>query len=64
MDPNTALRNIRALCRDIDRASINAEVLDLAEELAQHIEGLDQWLSAGGFPPADWTTNSTTASQL
>jgi len=44
MDPDAALEEIRQLCRTSD------------SRLAELISGLDEWLSRGGFKPADWQT--------
>lgn len=49
MDPNAALTEMRAIIascqdgRDYD-----------ADRLAELAGALDQWLSSGGFLPADW----------
>ena len=45
MDPDAALEEIRALMNDGDSADVR---------LIELFEGLDQWLSQGGFPPAPW----------
>ena len=46
MDPDEALRKIRELINDGDSADI---------ELVHLFDGLDQWLSKGGFLPKDWS---------
>lgn len=57
MDPNAALAEIRRL---IDNLKFQIEPdtglvdLDDASELIDRFEGLDGWLSKGGFLPADW----------
>jgi hypothetical protein len=51
MDPNEALRLIRQICRDVETDDEKVENWD---ELVNLIEGLDQWISKGGFLPKDW----------
>ena len=46
MDPDTALAQIRELINDGDSADI---------ALVHAFQGLDEWLSRGGFLPADWS---------
>lgn len=46
MDPDEALDNLRALIAD------GSDPAAIAEQFA----ALDEWLSNGGFPPADWRT--------
>lgn len=48
MDPNETLRRLRELCEQ-------PVSLDACEEIQQHFEALDGWLSTGGFMPAAWT---------
>lgn len=68
MDPEEALRQIRIIANAIlaDTDALNSEshprdcghVLVLAESghnLATVVTGLDEWLTGGGFLPADWT---------
>ncbi len=59
MDPNKALANIRALARDIQHPPFDCDALSLADELAETVEGLDQWMSKGGFPPNEWNHDHT-----
>lgn len=64
MDPNEALRAIRlyverikagpASPADLDDNELAEWWLDEAEQLATHVEGLDQWLSRNGFLPTAW----------
>lgn len=55
MDPNAALKEIRELVqkldRDEDQFSHNLDAMRLCEL----VDGLDQWMTRGGFPPGDWT---------
>lgn len=51
MDPNEALRLIRKNAKAvIDNPASSFE----ARQLAEQFEGLDAWLSAGGFNPLSW----------
>lgn len=56
MDPNAALAEIRKL---VERASDlesfpRPDPAELLTELAEAVEGLDEWLSKGGFLPTAW----------
>lgn len=51
MDPNAALAEIRKLTRDVLKGRADEEDI---ERLAELIEGLDNWLSKGGFLPKNW----------
>jgi hypothetical protein len=52
MDPDQALKDIRALIKKIiaDRGSNETDGV----ELAYKVKDLDNWLLAGGFVPEDW----------
>ena len=65
MDPTENLRRQRELAKQIVSILDNTgdeglseleelDVIDFANELAELVQGLDQWLSRGGFLPADW----------
>lgn len=65
MDPNATLRLARHLSSEIDRAinqhaetPLNEQdihhLIDRASDLAILFDGLDEWLSKGGFLPDDW----------
>lgn len=59
MDPNEALRIIRATIAQLrieDRPALApmASFIQHARDLAETVEGLDEWLTKGGFPPNDW----------
>jgi hypothetical protein len=62
MDPNEALRQIRATRRQMlleDRTPLRegAELFNFvqhARDLMELIHGLDEWLSNDGVLPADW----------
>ena len=55
MDPNAALGAMRRLSADIlaDWPEDDDNVTP-AIELAEAFQGLDEWLSAGGFRPDAW----------
>lgn len=68
MDANVALEKIRDALRDAkyrDAAAVNSDpALKIRRsshieyepmlEIIEHFEALDEWLSRGGFLPADW----------
>jgi hypothetical protein len=51
MDPNAALAEIRTIISQHNRDG----GLVVAARLAELVDGLDGWLSKGGFLPAAWT---------
>lgn len=50
MDPDVALERIRELAVEVAAWSGDDDVLELIEA----VQGLDGWLSRGGFLPAAW----------
>lgn len=48
VDPDAALREIRMIIKDC--TDDNYQLFRLAEL----VEGLDEWISKGGFLPSDW----------
>jgi len=54
MDPNQALADARRAADDYDKATSIDQEADAAERLTAAFNALDQWLSNGGFAPADW----------
>lgn len=50
MDPEEALRQIRELANP-DNCF---DARDCYLELAELVRGLDEWITRGGFLPADW----------
>jgi hypothetical protein len=50
MDPDAALREIRALVHE----QLHGDKPD-PDRLAELVDGLDGWLGRGGFPPAAWS---------
>lgn len=49
MDPNAALQAIRAEVFEIQHGDKPDP-----QALADTFQGLDEWLSKGGFPPEEW----------
>lgn len=49
MDPNESLRQLRLMVSPAAHGNLGAD------EFAEAFMALDQWLSGGGFLPADWT---------
>jgi hypothetical protein len=57
MDPNAALKEIREIIKEADDC-LNSEEELVAfnfSRLVDLIDGLDGWISKGGFLPDDWT---------
>ncbi|MFC9995848.1 hypothetical protein [Nocardia sp. NPDC127526] len=59
MDPNTALAEIRDLISQYNEICLwevhdFQEVTGILIGLTDHVAGLDQWLSHGGFLPKEW----------
>lgn len=56
MDPTATLSIIRVLIKQIEDTDGNAyvQLADVADELAEHVKALDQWISNGGFLPVQW----------
>lgn len=52
MDPTTALDRIRGLFALLQARGMLTE--DELDELSQTFDGLDEWLSKGGFLPRPW----------
>lgn len=50
MDPNAALERIRDLVGAVERHGR----ADDGRELAEVVRGLDEWITKGGFLPAEW----------
>lgn len=61
MDPDEALQQIRALIAQLRVEDVVGSTdaplgpfRQHARDLAETVDGLDEWLTKGGFPPADW----------
>jgi hypothetical protein len=57
MDPNATLAIIRDALRDFGDATMRDEADAAADVLVEHVQALDEWLTRGGFLPADWARN-------
>ena len=60
MDPDAALKMIRAISKrilhttDNEGGLANQSIRDDAVTLSELVQGLDEWITKGGFLPADW----------
>ena len=56
MDPNATLKQLRELVKTIhDQRDIHlADLTEEAEDMANLVEALDEWMTGGGFKPRDW----------
>jgi hypothetical protein len=56
MDPNEALRRVRRMMQSILEKGAEEGVVNAGDvlELIDHVEGLDNWLTGGGFLPEPW----------
>ena len=52
MDPDAALKEMRALVEEVLNDDDPSE--DSAERMSELFDGLDGWISKGGFLPQDW----------
>jgi hypothetical protein len=58
MDPNETLRMLRLTIKQM-RADDNELIRKAhADEIAEYVEALDEWLSRGGFLPSAWARAS------
>lgn len=55
MDPDAALAEIRTVVRNVDTVPPEAAP-GVLSELCDRIDGLDQWLTGGGFLPDPWAS--------
>lgn len=60
MDPNAALAAIRRLVTESDVVDLDDRELlaSMLEDLANRVQGLDDWLTGGGFLPDAWAAVS------
>lgn len=58
MDPNEALRVLRAMVEAVMTGDGCASV----DELAEQFDALDEWIARGGFLPAAWSPAAVRAS--
>jgi DNA-binding transcriptional MerR regulator len=71
MDPTACLHEIRELVKKLRalqaeestawRRGIPEEIADVADQLADYQEALDDWLSRGGFMPNQWNARPAAA---
>ncbi|AYF78025.1 hypothetical protein D7D52_34125 [Nocardia yunnanensis] len=66
MDPNAALTRIRELLKASDdlgyvEGSDQNPAVGMLFHLIDAVEGLDQWLSQGGFLPKEWARTAVTS---
>jgi hypothetical protein len=54
MDPEQALKDGRAVCREWLDDDDKGDVFDQMQRLVDAFEALDQWLSKGGALPRAW----------
>lgn len=55
MDPDKGLQHIRDAIEGYRHSTTPDAQLDVADLLVGVVEGLDKWLTGGGYLPADWT---------
>lgn len=58
MDASEALKLARELCDRFDRVEDEHAEANIGNQLVDVVRGLDDWLSRGGYPPADWAPAS------
>lgn len=61
MDPNATVKELRELCEEIAEALDNgADAGDINAEarFVELFQGLDEWMSKGGFLPEAWVSTS------
>lgn len=54
MDPNATLRSIRNMIDDYFSDPDGTNHVVVLFDLADHVEALDEWITAGGFLPDAW----------
>lgn len=54
MDPNETLRQLRSMVADAGDEASAEWLLDNGDRFVELFDGLDGWLSKGGFPPEEW----------
>lgn len=55
MDPNTTLREMLELARQLGHTPAPQEYPEEIARLAELVMALDEWLRKGGAPPLEWT---------
>lgn len=54
MDPDAALFLLRQNVADYENATTISEREDAADRISELFQGLDEWITKGGFLPKDW----------
>lgn len=54
MDPEECLKEIRAQLLIFNLSTDDHELMTAAGKVCELVEAMDNWLSSGGFIPADW----------
>ena len=65
MDPDVALVDLRDAIKEAREYAEEGRIpgaMNGWREVGERFDALDEWLSKGGFPPADWTSNGVQAS--
>ena len=57
MDPDAALRRIRQIVREVQQGNDTDDASVHLDALIDQCDGLDEWLSRGGFLPMAWDTD-------
>lgn len=58
MDPNATLARIRELTASLlDSDADTGTAASIGDQLAEHVQALDEWLVKGGFLPQAWAEN-------
>ncbi len=54
MDPDEALALLRRFMAEAQKDVLDGTLPSRLSLIIEHFESLDEWLSKGGFLPADW----------
>lgn len=54
MDPDAAVEALRRLSKDLETVEDAGHRSAIAEEMATVWDGLDEWITRGGFLPSAW----------
>lgn len=60
MDPNETLRLLRLTIKQMDVDTDDRIRMAHADEIAEYFQGLDDFLTRGGFLPNDWAAHTAT----
>jgi len=53
MDPEVALAELREIVKEVNDGTVSSHT-DAMSRMADLFDGLDGWLTNGGFKPLDW----------